>query len=362
MSPLGFLLIFSRKQVLVKRQSSAGSNRPPRGSDLPPAVVTTTTTTTTTTIAAVSSPGGRGGSSNRTGSGGAGGGNGGGGSSSGVSQTLLSSPSQPPTAKRPSSAGSTRRGDASGGAKGDSSNGSSGSITTRQETAAAGTAGPRVGQVHRSAAAGEGEGGRGGAGGGDEKSRTAALVAAVTTPVVTGTLTPTGAAEVVQDCRRVWDVRAFEALSSRDKGLLPNEHPVQMVALQVCISACQTCVVFLWAVCLSSPTLCRRSLTCRRSHFVCTMVYTAHVCASLARLSKRYGDSAQQNSISPFSRSRHATQTVQTAACAMLRWKIKEMHDLWLPVMSLLLAVSADVTSGRRKRLRTWANTITGRQ
>lgn len=35
------------------------------------------------------------------------------------------------------------------------------------------------------------------------------------------------------DCRRVWEVQASEALSAREKGLLPNGHPVQHAFLQV---------------------------------------------------------------------------------------------------------------------------------
>ncbi|CAN0215793.1 unnamed protein product [Ectocarpus fasciculatus] len=41
---------------------------------------------------------------------------------------------------------------------------------------------------------------------------------------------PTAAAGM--DCRRIWEVRASEVLSDRERGLLPNEHPVQRVSLQ----------------------------------------------------------------------------------------------------------------------------------
>ncbi|CAM9777974.1 unnamed protein product [Scytosiphon promiscuus] len=219
-----------RDKVLVKRQPSAGSKRLPRGSDLPPAVVTTTTTTTTSTIAAATSSGGRDGS-NRNRSSANGGISGGGASSSANSQTSFSSPSRGPAAKRPSSAGSTRRTDASGGsAAGEAAAAAaSAAAAAAAEEEVAGSAAPRPGQIHRSAAEGKG------AGGVDGEVGAVAMVAAVptssTAPVPA--VIPTAAVEIGQDCRRIWAPRASEALSSREKGLLPNEHPVQTVALQL---------------------------------------------------------------------------------------------------------------------------------
>ncbi|CAM9687380.1 unnamed protein product [Ectocarpus sp. 12 AP-2014] len=193
-------------KVPAKRQASAGSKRPPRGADFPPAVVTTTTTTTTTSIAATGDNSGRptapkdSGSSNSSGggtststSGNSSGGNNGGQmtpSSSSSSPTARVA-AAPPAGRRPASAGSKSNG--VNGGTGDCE-ASSGHVRDAIET----PAGLPAGGTNR------GEGGT------------------VVAP----------AAATDMDCRRIWEVRASEVLSDRERGLLPNEHPVQRVSLQ----------------------------------------------------------------------------------------------------------------------------------
>lgn len=63
------------------------------------------------------------------------------------------------------------------------------------------------------------------------------------------------------DCRRIWEVRASEVLSDRERGLLPNEHPVQRVSPQVRV------VVSHLAIFYSN----RRSRSCSTAIFIMTL-------------------------------------------------------------------------------------------
>ncbi|CAM9547483.1 unnamed protein product [Ectocarpus sp. 13 AM-2016] len=194
------------EKVPAKRQASAGSKRPPRGPDFPPAVVTTTTTTTTTSIAATGGSGGRpiapkdsgssnscGGSTSTSTSGNSSGGNN---SGQMTPSSLSSSPTvrvaaAPPAGQRPASAGSKANG-VSGGT---------------------GDCGASSGHV------------------GDAIEILARLPAGGTNGGEGGTVVAQAAATGM-DCCRIWEVRASEVLSDRERGLLPNEHPVQRVSLQ----------------------------------------------------------------------------------------------------------------------------------
>ncbi|CAM9403658.1 unnamed protein product [Ectocarpus sp. 6 AP-2014] len=201
-------------KVPAKRQASAGSKRPPRGPDFPPAVVTTTTTTTTTSIAATGSSGGRSaapkdsGSSNSSGGG---------------------------TSTSTSTSGSSSSGNKSGQM---TSSSSSSSPTARV------AAPPAAGQRPASAGS-KANGGSGGIGDGGASSGRAGDAAATPGDPPTPAGLPAGGisrdeggtvvvptAATGMNCRRIWEVRASEVLSDRERGLLPNEHPVQRVSLQ----------------------------------------------------------------------------------------------------------------------------------
>ncbi|CAM9596141.1 unnamed protein product [Ectocarpus sp. 4 AP-2014] len=200
-------------KVPAKRQASAGSKRPPRGPDFPPAVITTTTTTTTTSIAATGGSGGRptapkdSGSSN---------------SSGGVTSTSTSCNSS--------------GGDNSGQMKPSSS--SSSSPTARVTAAApAGQRPASAGSKANAVSGGTGDYGASSGHAGDAIEKPGELPIPAGLPAggiirgEGGTVVAPAAATGI-DCSRIWEVRASEVLSNRERGLLPNEHPVQRVSLQ----------------------------------------------------------------------------------------------------------------------------------
>ncbi|CAM9300693.1 unnamed protein product [Ectocarpus sp. 12 AP-2014] len=204
--------ISGTEKVSAKRQASAGSKRPWRCPDFPPAVVTTTTTTTTTSIAATGGSGVRptapkdSGSSNISGGGTSttNGGNSSGGNTS--AQMKLSSSSSSP-APRVAAAPPAGQRSASAGSK---ANGVSGG--TGYCGASSGHAGYAIEMP-------------------GEPPIPAGLPAVGTNRGEGGTVVAPAAATGM-DCRRIWEVRASEVLSDRERGLLPNEHPVQRVSLQ----------------------------------------------------------------------------------------------------------------------------------
>lgn len=241
---------FLPTQVVVKRQPSAG-RRPPRG-----AMTESTTLTTTTTIATLSAAGTAGGTPTSAGST----------ASASVSSSNGGAGYAAPlfrTATGTSTASSTENDcrDAVGGSGGErgptTTGGGSGSRHASEGAVETNRGGQEAGGV-AGGGGGEGEGEGEGRGDGTMMENNESLVAneagarataAKTTPPAVAATIGAAVSRLENVCR-IWELQPFEALSARERGMLPDQHPMQ-VSPEVCNSS--SCILF---ILISSKPLC----------------------------------------------------------------------------------------------------------